>query len=374
LLDRGKQRHTGAAQAVADGKLFIAGALLAGLAAAVVFALFVIRSITRPLRAVVAAAESATKNDDFTHRVPVEGHCEVSRAAQSFNQLLDKFAAVVRETRGSVGEITDASCSLAEAAEQVTRDSGSQAEAASTVAAAVEEISVSASETSEHARQGETLAEQAREEAMNAMGITRRAMANLEEIAAAIKRTSAGVTQLAESSTRINGIINVIREIAEQTNLLALNAAIEAARAGEQGRGFAVVADEVRKLAERTAHSTQEIGGLIDGIQSQIAGTTEAMQAVDGQASQSADLAREAGGALEKIRGGSEAVTARVKDIAGAVREQSVAIQEIARNMERIAQMTEENNAAAGANRNTAERLDKLSRGLQQLVSRFQVA
>ncbi len=352
--------------------LMVAGAL--GLALAVLFAVLIGRSIAAPLSAVTEVAEFSVKHDDFTRAVPVTGKGdEISRLAHAFNDLMEKFRTVIGATQSSGGRIAAESRQLASAAQQVMAGSGSQAEATATVAAAVEQISVSINETAQHAHESEAIAVAAMDQSGYAMGIIRTAMSDIDRIALSVKNSSQRMALLAESSSQIGEIVSVIKDIADQTNLLALNAAIEAARAGEQGRGFAVVADEVRKLAERTTRSTQEIGTLIDTIQTQVGQTVSAMQAADTQAAHTALQAGQASDELGKIRSGAQEVSTRVKDIADAIREQSAAVQQIAANIENIAQMTEENSAAAAANSDGAARLDDLADGLSRSVAQFRV-
>jgi methyl-accepting chemotaxis protein len=168
--------------------------------------------------------------------------------------------------------------------------------------------------------------------------------------------------------------VNVIKEIADQTNLLALNAAIEAARAGEQGRGFAVVADEVRKLAERTAKSTQEIAGMIGKIQNSTREVVASMESSVGRVSSGVDLANQAGQSITQIKNESTRVAQVVGNISDALREQSEASRSIAQNVEKIAQMSEENSAAVLQTANAAGHLEKLALSLQNTISRFKVA
>jgi methyl-accepting chemotaxis protein len=198
-------------------------------------------------------------------------------------------------------------------------------------------------------------------------------MGDISKIVSSIAESSSKVGVLAENSLAISNIINVIKEIADQTNLLALNAAIEAARAGEQGRGFAVVADEVRKLAERTTQSTQEIGNLIGSIQTQIEVTVSAMSQASEQSERIVAKSREAEQSLENIARGNGEVSSRVQEIALSIREQSKAVQSISHNMEQIAQGTEETSASMRESSATVHELDLLAENLRQAVAVYRI-
>ena len=196
-------------------------------------------------------------------------------------------------------------------------------------------------------------------------------VANVHDMARRTKAVAATVETLNDQASRIGGIVNLIKEVADQTNLLALNAAIEAARAGEQGRGFAVVADEVRKLSERTSASTSEIASMIARIQS---GTHEAVASMtegEAQASQGVALATRAGEAIGQIRDGAQRVTGVVTAISDAIRQQSAASNEISTRVERIAQMTEEGAEESSRTLDAARELQEMSQILHSSVSRF---
>ena len=339
----------------------------------IVVSLWVGRGVADPLREAVTTAEQAISSNDFTGHVPEIGTSEVARAGEAFNHLVGKFRNIIADTRRSSEQITAAATRMASASQQVGTSSLAQSDAASAVAAAVQEASVSISETANSARTATAAVDQAQIENQSALTIMRTTVANMNRIAQLINVSGTQVEELAGSSQRIGGIVQVIKEIADQTNLLALNAAIEAARAGEQGRGFAVVADEVRKLAERTTSATDEIASLIGAIQGGINNTVTSMQAANQQADASVSLVNDTENALRRIDEGSRSVAGHVADIANALQEQESAVRQIAVSVETIASMAETNSNAASENNQTAASLDTLANQLRDAVVVYRV-
>jgi methyl-accepting chemotaxis protein len=195
----------------------------------------------------------------------------------------------------------------------------------------------------------------------------------MAEISVTVDRASGTIQELGRQSEQISAVVQVIKEVADQTNLLALNAAIEAARAGEQGRGFAVVADEVRKLAERTTQSTSDIARMIAAIQQSSLAAVDGMQNVVAQVNQERTLTESAGEQITGIGRDTQQVAAAISDIAEALREQSSASNDIALHVESVAQMTEENNAATERTAESAQRVNQLAGQVLETLAVYKV-
>ncbi|HEX8988429.1 MAG TPA: methyl-accepting chemotaxis protein [Rhodocyclaceae bacterium] len=291
----------------------------------------------------------------------------------AMKEMQDKLKQMVTTIQGEAERVSATAEQLSASSGQVAESSRHQSEAASSMAAAVEQLTVSIDQVAERAAEAARVSTHSGELSQQGTQIIQSAASEMLAIENSVKESSSVIQMLEQQSSEISSIVNVIKEIADQTNLLALNAAIEAARAGEQGRGFAVVADEVRKLAERTTQSTQEIAQMIGKIQE---GTRTAVTSMDSgvaQAGHGVTLANQAGSSIIEIKTEADRVVGVVDDISHSLREQSVASNEIARNVETIAQMTEENSAAVNETAAAAHHLGEMAISLQRMVGQFRL-
>ncbi len=322
------------------------------------------------LRSVI---ERMYMDGDLTRRAPDAGSDEVAATAQAFNKLMASFSTIIGKVFFNSVEVARASALLIDEANTVATGSNQQRDAALATASAMNQLTGNMHEVSQNATATAQIAESASGLSAEGMDIVRDASAEMERIAASVTQSSEVVYALGERSKAISGIVQTIREIADQTNLLALNAAIEAARAGEQGRGFAVVADEVRKLAERTSQATGEIGSMISAIQGETDSAIASIEAGTGQAKNGAALAQQAADSLDRINRGARETMEKVDAIAAAIDEQSRAGADIADHVRNIMSMAEANSDATGKALREAAQLEYLATNLKEIGNVFKL-
>ncbi|MDR1351123.1 MAG: methyl-accepting chemotaxis protein [Zoogloeaceae bacterium] len=334
---------------------------------------FTLGAVVKPIETVRNTTVRIARDNDLQARVDYRASDEVGEMVEAFNGMLGKLQASFQDITGRVKEVNEAVNNFSTAAQQVAASSASQSSSTSAMAASVEEMTVSINTVASSAGDAQSIARHAGETASEGGEIIERTAAEMGSIAESVTQASKVIQTLGEESEQISSVVQVIKEVADQTNLLALNAAIEAARAGEQGRGFAVVADEVRKLAERTAQSTGDIGAMIGKIQVAAKEAVNEMGRVVKQVDEGRVLAQQANERIHAIHDEASKVSDAVTEISNALKEQSQASQDIARHVESIAQMTDENNAAAEEAASGAQRLDQLAQEVAATLAQFKV-
>jgi len=287
--------------------------------------------------------------------------------------MRDSLRATIGKMRDDAELLSGAAVQLSSAAGSVASSSSEQSDSATSMAAAVEQLTMSIRSVADNAQGAAEITRESGETAGRGAGIIVRAAQEMQKIAASVQAGADTIAELGSQADRISSIIIVIKEVADQTNLLALNAAIEAARAGEQGRGFAVVADEVRKLAERTAQSTHDISGMIHSIQQRARAAVAAMEAAVLQVNEGGALAHEANDAIGRISAGAAQVAEAVNHISGALCEQGKVTGELTADVERIARMSEENSRNSSDSARSAQHLQTLAAEMRGAVTRFSV-
>lgn len=335
-----------------------------------VFMVLVRRMIGKPLAEMVSIMKFAGEGD-LSQRVDIQQKDEMGTLATWFNGFLDNLAGMINEVRGASQSVASASGEIAASAEEMAAGLNEQEQQTQQVAAAVEELSQSVNEVASKSSEANNASAESQHLAEEGGEVVRSTVTEMEGIASEVNQSANTVNSLGEQSQKIGEIIAVINDIADQTNLLALNAAIEAARAGEHGRGFAVVADEVRKLAERTTQATEEVSASIRGIQNETGSAVSQIESSSYRVGRGVELANKAGQSLETIVSGSKSVQRMVQDIAAAASQQAAASDEIARAIETISGVTRQSSEGASQASQAAADLAHQSEHLMSLVSKF---
>ena len=330
------------------------------------------RIITKPLGLLEHAMTRAAEGDLSTE-VHYESEDEIGVIIKAQRKMRKGLVELITQFKLTAEQVASAATEIASAAEQSASGAGEQESQAGEVSSSIEQMAATIVESSQNASSATESARNAAEVAGEGGHIVQQTIEGMQAIAESVKASSATIAELGKRSDEIGEIIGVIDDIADQTNLLALNAAIEAARAGEQGRGFAVVADEVRKLAERTTKATAEIAGMIKGIQEDTSGAVASMEEGTTQVEAGMELAVKAGDSLTSIVSVVSEVQKMIEQIATASDEQSAAAEQISGNGGNIASVSKQSAESAEQMAATAEQLNRQTDNLNGLVSRFKL-
>lgn len=369
-----------AREAAMSGIFIMAVSVLVSAAFAVLFMWSTNKQVIMPIVKLKEAVEDISEGD-LTRRANLritflgrEIKDEITALGGSIDVMAGQMSQVIGRITDSSNHLASASEQLSTSAAQISEGANKQSNQTAHVATAMEEMNATVVEVARNSQQASESARTAQDVAEKGGTVVNQAISAMQEVAESTTVTADTIKRLGKSSEEIGTIVSVINDIADQTNLLALNAAIEAARAGEQGRGFAVVADEVRKLAERTTKATKEISAMIKAIQDETGKAVHAMDEGTSKVENGVNLANEAGDSLKQIFAGVENVTDMIGHIATSAEQQSATTEEITQNMDSIADVARTNVAAIGEVSKATNELAHLASELKELVSRFKIS
>jgi len=351
----------------------IAGSITAAVVAVV--GLLFSMTLVKPIRLLGDRIKDIAQGEgDLTQRIQVTSKDEIGELGNGFNQFVQKIHDVIAEVGGVTREVASAATQIAASSEEMSQGMTDQNQQVMQISSAIEQMGSSVVEVARKSGEAANNAAESGKVAQAGGAVVEQTIEGMRAISEAVSAGAASVAELGKRGEQIGKIIDVINDIADQTNLLALNAAIEAARAGEHGRGFAVVADEVRKLADRTTKATDEIGESIKAIQTETGEAVQRMNAGTDQVAAGVASATEAGESLKKIVTGAQEVAGMIQSIAAAAEQQSAASEEVSRNVEAVSSVSRQAGEGAGQAAMAAAQLSTKAEQLQRLVDTFKTS
>ncbi len=366
-----------AALAVSRTSLVRTGQTMVGVIAAIMIAMYFMLKLVvlRPLKAMTDISKDIAQGEgDLTKRVPVEGEDEIAHLGRWFNVFIEKLEGMIAKVTHVTNRVASSSVELSATADQMSRAAEALTTRTAQTAAAVEEMNATVGQVAQNSGTAAGMAQETVQTAQTGQGVVSETIDGMRQISESVSQSAKIISALGQSSDQIGEIVRTIEDIADQTNLLALNAAIEAARAGEQGRGFAVVADEVRKLAERTTKATKEIGDMIRHIQQDTRGAVASMEDGTRKVTDGVGQVNRTGEALGRI---VEMVTKSadmIRQIAVAAEQQSVATQHISGDLDNVARVTKDTAGGAAESARASHDLNLQATELQTIVGSFKIA
>ena len=346
--------------------------IVIGIIAGAIIAFFMVRMITIPINEAVYAIEDLAEGEgDLTRRLRAEGKSEMVRMSAGFNRFASKVHGLVTQVADAVQELSQVVREVSSIVDLTQNGSQQQQVKTEQVASAIQQMTATLQEVITSAQQAADSAKLADDNAKSGQTVVSQTIRSINELATEIESGANVIHQLEKGTESIGSVLDVIKNIAEQTNLLALNAAIEAARAGEQGRGFAVVADEVRTLASRTQQSTTEIQQMIDSLQAQARAAVESISKGQEKTRATVSNAANAGDALTAITDSVATINTMNVQIASASEQQGVVAEKINQNVVNISEVADENAASSNKLASASQNLGQLAKQLRELVSQF---
>jgi methyl-accepting chemotaxis protein len=358
---------------VRDYKLLIVFLCVVGVLIGLVMGVAIERPITNSLKKITELIQQMAANNLAVADLQMTDKSEISRAGLALDRMKNSLAEMITSISTTAEHLASASEEISSAASQQASTAGSQKDQTAQVATALQEMAATVQQVSENSGRAAEASRKAADTARQGGAVVEQTLVKMQVIADSVRGSAEKVEELGKRSVQIGRIVGVINDIADQTNLLALNAAIEAARAGEQGRGFAVVADEVRKLAERTTTSTKEIASMIEAVQSETQVAVQAMEEGTKQVAEGVATTQKAGEALQQIIQVSQEVGDMVTHIATAATQQSSATDDINNSMNLIARLLIESADGAQQSEKACQELSGLALDLRNMVGNFRL-